>query len=104
VVGALQRLLDEVSLAAFARHGAELAVLNTNQGCAQVFERIMSLTEEALRGEVVEALCQDGEQEADAGRTDATVHQFEQAVDAGVNSYAPTPRSCATVLWRCGVR
>ena len=33
VVGALQRLLDEV-------HGAELAVLNTNQGYAQVLERI----------------------------------------------------------------
>ena len=35
VVAALQRLLDEV-------HGAELAVLNTNQGYAQVLERIVA--------------------------------------------------------------
>jgi len=34
-------------------------VLNTNKGYAQVFERIMRLWEEALRGEVVEAMWQD---------------------------------------------
>ena len=99
MVAALQRLLDEV-------HGEELAVLNTNKGYAQVFERIMRLWEEALRGEVVEALWQDGEQEAafdpvtsttkrfardlstgeviEAGNTDAAVQRFEQAVDAAV--------------------
>ena len=99
MVAALQRLLVEV-------HGEELAVLNTNKGYAQVFERIMRLWEEALRGEVVEALWQDGEQEAafdpvtsttkrfardlstgeviEAGNTDAAVQRFEQAVDAAV--------------------
>ena len=99
MVAALQRLLDEV-------HGEELAVLNTNKGYAQVFERIMRLWEEALRREVVEALWQDGEQEAafdpvtsttkrfardlstgeviEAGNTDAAVQRFEQAVDAAV--------------------
>ena len=40
--------------------------------------------EETLRGDVVEALWQEGEQEADAGLTDAAVHRFEQAVDAAV--------------------
>ena len=53
IVGVLRRLLDEV-------RGAELAVLNTNEGYGQVFERIMRIWEEALRQEVVEALWQDG--------------------------------------------
>jgi hypothetical protein len=57
MAGALQRLLDEV-------RGAEQAVLNTNQGYGEVFARIMSLWEKALRG-VVEFLWQDGEQEAE---------------------------------------
>ena len=56
IVGVLRRLLDEV-------RGAELAVLNTNEGYGQVFERIMRIWEEALRQEVVEALWQDGEQQ-----------------------------------------
>jgi tetratricopeptide (TPR) repeat protein len=75
MVAALQRLLVEV-------RGAELAVLNTNQGYGQVFERIMSLWEEVLRGEVVEALWQYGEQEAEADRTYAAVQYFEQTLDA----------------------
>ena len=52
IVGVLRRLLDEV-------RGAELAVLNTNEGYGQVFERIMRIWEQALRQEVVEALWQD---------------------------------------------
>jgi hypothetical protein len=47
-----------------------------------------SLWEEALRGEVVDALWQDGEQEADAGRIDAALQRFEQAVDAAVKPCA----------------
>jgi hypothetical protein len=47
-----------------------------------------SLCEEALRGEVVDALWQDGEQEADAGRIDAALQRFEQAVDAAVKPCA----------------
>ena len=64
-------------------HVAELAVLNTNQGYAQLFERI-SLWEEELRREVVEALWQDGKQEAETGNTDAAVQRFEQAVGAAI--------------------
>ena len=81
ISGVLQRLLDEV-------HGAELAVLNTNEGYGQVFERIMRVWEEALRQEVVEALWQDGEQQADkvdqanAGCAEAAVRRFDQAIDA----------------------
>ena len=67
--------------------GAELAVLNTNEGYGQVFERIMRIWEEALRQEVVEALWQDGEQQADkadrlCGSAEAAVRRFEQAIDA----------------------
>lgn len=74
-------MLDEVQ-------GAELAVLNTNKGYGQVFERIMRVWEEALRQEVVEALWQDGEQQADeadkadASSAKAAVRRFEQAIDA----------------------
>ena len=74
-------MLDEVQ-------GAELAVLNTNNGYGQVFERIMRVWEETLRQEVVEALWQDGEQhtgeadEADADSANAAVRRFEQAIDA----------------------
>ena len=81
IVGVLRRLLDEV-------RGAELAVLNTNEGYGQVFERIMRIWEEALRQEVVEALWQDGEQQADkvdqanAGCAEAAVRRFDQAIDA----------------------
>ena len=78
IAGVLQRLLDEV-------HGAQLAVLNTNEGYGQVFERIMRVWEEALRQEVVEALWQDGEQQADKADADsaqAAVRRFEQAIDA----------------------
>jgi hypothetical protein len=91
MIGALQRLLDEVS-------GAELAVLNTNQGYGQLFERIMSLWEEALLGEMVEALWQDGEQEAEAGRTDAAVENFEHAVDAAVKLCADSKERRERVL------
>ena len=77
MVGVLQSLLGEV-------RDAELTVLNTNQGYAQVFDHIMSLWEEALMGEVVEVLWQDGRQEAEAGHTDAAVQRFEQAIDAAV--------------------
>ena len=51
----------------------------------QVFERIMRVWEEALRQEVVEALWQDGEQQADKADADsaqAAVRRFEQAIDA----------------------
>ena len=81
IAGVQQRLLDEVQ-------GAELAVLNTNKGYGQVFERIMRIWEEALRQEVVEVLWQDGEQQADkvdqanAGCAEAAVRRFEQAIDA----------------------
>eukprot|EP00802_Teleaulax_amphioxeia_P010253 Tamp_10279.p1 GENE.Tamp_10279~~Tamp_10279.p1 ORF type:complete len:566 (+),score=151.58 Tamp_10279:96-1700(+) len=73
VVGVLRRLLDEV-------RGAELAVLNTNEGYGQVFERIMRIWEEALRQEVVETLWQDGEQQPHASR--AAVRRFKEAIDA----------------------
>jgi tetratricopeptide (TPR) repeat protein len=95
MVAALQRLLDEV-------HGEELAVLNTNKGYAQVYERIMRLWEEALRGEVVEALWQDGEQEAAFDPVTSTTKRFARDLSTGIELISQadlhsgwTPLDCA---------
>ena len=95
IVGVLQRLLDEV-------HGAELAVLNTNEGYGQVFERIMRTWEEALRQDVVEALWRDGEQEEEAGRAVVAVRRFEEAIDAAVKlcSNVKEVRDRIIEMWR----